>query len=195
NAAPLSERNVVPRMGDRQQQPARSRRVLQDDQNRSFGPTGPTWRAARGLTLNTSVSYLDAKIKELTTFDDEPATRGIRNTAGNPLPNSPKFTVNLGAEYGFDTSLGRFSLRGEMFRSASYNFRLFNNPIDRQRAYSIFSAFVTYADPNDRFQMRAFVKNIGNTHYLDNLIYAQTTGVAGNYARPQEWGVSVSAKF
>jgi GGDEF domain-containing protein len=28
-------------MGDRQQQPARSRRVLQDDQNRSFGPTGP----------------------------------------------------------------------------------------------------------------------------------------------------------
>ncbi|WP_230190017.1 Tn3 family transposase, partial [Sphingobium sp. CECT 9361] len=41
NAAPLSERNVVPRMGDRQQQPARSRRVLQDDQNRSFGPTGP----------------------------------------------------------------------------------------------------------------------------------------------------------
>ncbi|TCM19938.1 hypothetical protein, partial [Novosphingobium sp. ST904] len=32
---------VVPRMGDRQQQPARSRRVLQDDQNRSFGPTGP----------------------------------------------------------------------------------------------------------------------------------------------------------
>src|SRR3546814_10123409 len=41
NAAPLSERNVVPRMGDRQQQPARSRRVLQDDQNRSFGTTGP----------------------------------------------------------------------------------------------------------------------------------------------------------
>src|SRR3546814_10591453 len=40
-SAPLSERNVVPRMGDRQQQPARSRRVLQDDQNRSFGPTGP----------------------------------------------------------------------------------------------------------------------------------------------------------
>src|SRR3546814_5464782 len=32
NAAPLSERNVVPRMGDRQQQPARARRALQDDQ-------------------------------------------------------------------------------------------------------------------------------------------------------------------
>src|SRR3546814_4096216 len=28
NAAPLSERNVAPRMGDRQQQPARSRRVI-----------------------------------------------------------------------------------------------------------------------------------------------------------------------
>src|SRR3546814_16754680 len=41
NAAPLSERNVVPRMGDRQQQPARYRRVLPDDHNRSFGPTGP----------------------------------------------------------------------------------------------------------------------------------------------------------
>src|SRR3546814_6308851 len=32
-------------MGDRQQQPARSRRVLQDDQNRSFGPTGPNCAA------------------------------------------------------------------------------------------------------------------------------------------------------
>src|SRR3546814_5947058 len=48
NAAPLAERNVVPRMGDRQQQPARSRRVLQDAQNRSFGPTGPTTAIASG---------------------------------------------------------------------------------------------------------------------------------------------------
>src|SRR3546814_2591592 len=56
NAAPLSERNVVPRMGDRQQQPARSRRVLQDDQNRSFGPTGPIWRAVQQAMLSTACS-------------------------------------------------------------------------------------------------------------------------------------------
>src|SRR3546814_4259156 len=35
-------------MGDRPQPPSRSRRVLQDDQNRSFGPTGPTTAIASG---------------------------------------------------------------------------------------------------------------------------------------------------
>src|SRR3546814_15912774 len=42
NAAPISERNVVPRMGDRQTQPARCRRLPQDAQNRRYGPNGPT---------------------------------------------------------------------------------------------------------------------------------------------------------
>src|SRR3546814_5900281 len=63
NAAPLSERNVVPRMGDRQQQPARSRRVLQDDQNRSFGPTGPPCATAHRYRSEEHTSELQSLIR------------------------------------------------------------------------------------------------------------------------------------
>ncbi|WP_156518801.1 hypothetical protein [Sphingobium sp. EP60837] len=87
-------------MGDRQQQPARSRRVLQDDQNRSFGPTGPDWlvwltdsmRQAMdlGLDMNETVAQpLPTQYRSLSVARDE-----YRRSVGHLFPKIEAEALN-----------------------------------------------------------------------------------------------------
>src|SRR3546814_19831980 len=88
NAAPLSERNLVPRMGDRQQQPARSRRVPQDDQNRSFGPTGPPCATAHSYGGRRHTGKQDRKHtvsrKRMAVTQNPGGPRHIKNNNNKP---------------------------------------------------------------------------------------------------------------
>jgi outer membrane receptor protein involved in Fe transport len=58
---------------------------------------GLTWRATRSLTLNTTASWIDSKIKKVNATD-------ATNLAGDRIDYVPRFAYTLGANYGFSWS-------------------------------------------------------------------------------------------
>lgn len=149
---------------------------------------------ARNLDINVSGSLLDAKIKQMSSFDSENPAAGNQNLAGLPLPNAPKFTLTAGVQYKIPAAFGSITPRVELYHSSSYNFRLFNNAIDRQDGYTMVNATLT-VDVGGRYQLRGYAKNLTNRHVLNQLLFSTLSGVAGEYGRPREWGIDASVKF
>jgi len=72
-------------MGDRQQQPARSRRVLQDDQNRSFGPTGPITSESGKISEALAVQSFEEGLSAVNLIDQPMEYAMLQNNLGNAL--------------------------------------------------------------------------------------------------------------
>jgi iron complex outermembrane recepter protein len=152
-------------------------------------------RATEALSFDLGIALLDGEIKRYTSVDPEMPELGLQDVSGNPLPQAPEFTVMAGASYSLLTDNGIVDFRGEVFHSDDYNFRIFDNPNDEQKAYTLFNLFVSYADPSDTYEVRAFVKNASDEEYYQFLLYSGTTGRAGAYAQPRTWGVELGMRF
>lgn len=158
-----------------------------------FLPLQPVLRPSRRLTTNLAFSFLHTDIKKFSSFDSRPNI--LRDLKGLPLPSAPKFTVNAGLEYSIPVGDNNILLRAETFFSSAYNFRLFNDKEDEQGSYTVTNLSAAYEFSGGKYQVRAFVKNIENTAYQLNGLFAGTVGRAGTWARPREWGIDVSARF
>jgi hypothetical protein len=90
----------------------------------------------------------------------------------------------------------RLSLRGELFVSAAQYLRPFNTKEDRQQAYTLGNLYAVLPSASGKYQLRAFVTNIGNIAVKQEaLAVSLTQNFVGNYAPPRMYGFEVSAKF
>ena len=151
-------------------------------------------RPVAGLALNATAAYLDSEILEMESFDQENPGAGVQDLRGRPLPNSPELTLTAGAQYSLPTSFGSITPRAELYHSSSFNFRLFDNALDAQKAYTLFNAVVT-AEFGSNYTLRGYVKNIGDRKVLNQLLFSPPSGIAGEYGRPREWGVDFAVSF
>ena len=72
-----------------------------------------TAQVTRGLRLNTSASYLDAKYENFASLDPNNLAGGLVNLSGNTLPQSPKYKYSIGAACEFDLrNAGSLTPRG-----------------------------------------------------------------------------------
>lgn len=147
------------------------------------------------LGLDVGIALLDAEIEEFQSFDTAYPAAGIQDLSGKSLPSSPKYTVLAGLDYDLETGLGPLTLRGEVFTSDSYNFRVFENPEDEQDSYTLLNLYATYNSPSDTYSVRAFVKNATDEDYYKFLLFSPLTGPAGEYAAPRTWGVELGYRF
>ncbi len=118
------------------------------------------------------------------------------DVSGNWLNRAAPYSLNLGLQYTADVGGGKLVLRGESYFSGRVHFGEFGSADSTQPAYSLQNAFVTYTPANDRFTLRAFVKNIGNTDYKVGYFYLSAIRQAnGNYGTPRTYGAEVTVRF
>ncbi|MDB5466914.1 MAG: hypothetical protein JWQ46_1676, partial [Phenylobacterium sp.] len=164
---------------------------------------------ADGLRLNASLTYTEAKYDSYVTIDNryataapgcDPATR-LCDFAGHRLVQTPKYTFDFGAQYTFNTSLGQITPRVDVFASGDLYFLSANSPFDRQGAYTLTNANVTWRDPTGRYSVEAFVRNAFDKNVISNDGLQSNTLGGGfgldNYAYypPRTFGVRLGVDF
>ncbi len=118
---------------------------------------------------------------------------------GNELPNSPRWTVNLGAEYTipFDGDWSA-TIRGDGYWQAKSWARVYNlNPYDRLRDWTNFNISLRVDGPDD-LSIEAYVKNVFNsTPITDAFLNSDDSGLTTNVFTldPRIIGFSISKKF
>ena len=125
---------------------------------------------------------------------------GLRaDLSGNELPNSPRWTVNVGAEYtvNFDPDWSA-TIRGDGYWQAKSWHRVYNlAPYDRLRDWTNFNISLRVDGP-ENLSIEAYVKNVFNsTPITDAFLNSDDSGLTTNVFTldPRIIGFSIAKKF
>lgn len=128
------------------------------------------------LRLNAAVTITQATYGNYITTDTRFSGPGpgcnavtlLCNFRGNWLNQTPPYTVDLGGEYNFDTSIGTITPRVDVFFSGRVQFLPDNYPTSTQHAYSMTNLNLTWVDKSGRYKLDAFVRNLENATVISN---------------------------
>ena len=90
------------------------------------------------------------------------------NFKGNTLNQTPPFTLDLGAEYTFNTPFGTITPRVDTFISDKVQFLPDNNPLSTQKSYTLTNLHLTWLSTDGHYKAEAFVNNIENADVISN---------------------------
>jgi iron complex outermembrane recepter protein len=119
---------------------------------------------------------------------------------GNELPNTPKHNIKLGLDYTWEVTRinGAITLRWDYYWQSTSQAREFNVRADKIDSWHQHNASLIYRSSDDRWQVRAFVRNLTDEdnvtgHYLTS----DTSGFFRNYflTEPRIYGASVAYNF
>jgi iron complex outermembrane receptor protein len=150
------------------------------------------------FSVDATASYIHAELKEFSTNDELNPTLGLRNLAGNQLPNAPRWAATLGMEYKVPLENGAevaFRVDGN-WRSRVF-FDFYNRPENSQDDYAKANASITYRT-NDNLSISAFVRNLTDKTTLGGgSIGSRPIGFPVNvfFDDPRTYGVRVGLKF
>ncbi|WP_298673108.1 TonB-dependent receptor [uncultured Sphingomonas sp.] len=138
-------------------------------------------------------------------FTYDPATdapnqgRGFyADLGGKELPNSPHWTMNLGAQYTLPIGDWGMTLRGDYYRQGASWARVYNDPIDRLKAWDNANLSLTLERPADGLAFQFYVKNVFNkTPITDAFLNSDDSGLTANVFTldPRIFAFSMSKKF
>ncbi len=149
--------------------------------------------------VNAALSLMEAEYDEYVTNDNRFGTPA--DFAGNRLVQTPEYTFSLGAEYAFETAYGTFTPRADVFWSGDLYFLSANSAFDRQEAYTLIDLGITWTDPEERWNVSAFLRNAGDEDVISNDgLQANTIGLGFGidnftYYPPRTWGIRLGARF
>jgi len=120
--------------------------------------------------------------------------------SGNELPNSPRWTANIGAQYTFfiDNDNWELTFRGDYYRQAKSFARIYNTAFDRLRAWDNVNMAVTLSRPKSDLVLQLYVKNLLNSAPItDFFVNADDTGLTTNVFTldPRIIGFSMMKRF
>ncbi|MCH8686512.1 TonB-dependent receptor domain-containing protein [Pedomonas mirosovicensis] len=119
---------------------------------------------------------------------------------GNELPNAPRITVNIGAQYTFfsETDDWDLTFRADYYRQSKSYARIYNTEFDRLKAWDYVNLTMTYTRPKSELTMQVYVKNVfNNTPITDTFVNSDDTGLTTNVFTldPRIIAFSISKKF
>ena len=129
-----------------------------------------------GFTYDPFAPYDPAKVGALVPYDPANPTawqgqvsgapnsgRGFyADLSGNELPNSPRITANVGAQYTFFLGDWDLTFRGDYYRQSKSFARVYNTAYDRLKAWDNVNLAVTLARPDSDLSFQLYVKNLFN---------------------------------
>lgn len=80
--------------------------------------------------------------------------------SGNELPNAPRFTANIGAQYTFHFGSWDLTLRSDYYRQSSSYFRVYNTEYDKLKAWDSVNMVANLENPASGVSMQVYVKNL-----------------------------------
>jgi outer membrane receptor protein involved in Fe transport len=118
---------------------------------------------------------------------------------GNQLPNSPEFTVTLGAEYTHYFGNGA-SLSGRLdyYWQDDYSARIFGRTLDAVDSWDVWNAQATYTASSGQWWLRAFIQNIEDDDALTGVYSTDPSSglfTNGFFVEPQLYGVSLGVQL
>jgi iron complex outermembrane recepter protein len=146
-----------------------------------------------GLTINSSLAYLDAKYDE---FDFLLPSGGTLDLKGERLQNAPKWAATLGARY--EAELGEGTKLRLGLNYAYTAEKLLTSILDVPRAriqpqhLLNANADVTFAE---HFTVGLWATNLFDNRYMNSVFDAPGTLGLVNYAPPRMYGVSLKAEY
>ncbi|MDD9961502.1 MAG: TonB-dependent receptor [Gammaproteobacteria bacterium] len=152
------------------------------------------WNATENLRIDGSVAYNDNEISE-SVLTTNPATGVVEDLKGNAVPHAPEWTAALGAILFFNTDAGNFTARAEVRYSDDVQHGLFDNPNELADEYTVGNIYLSYSSPSAAYEVRAFVRNVTDEEYLEDVGVSSLLGVRGTYARPRQYGVQLRYNF
>jgi outer membrane receptor protein involved in Fe transport len=151
------------------------------------------WMSCEGIAGLTAAGMLPA----LPTGID-PTGVNI-NLKGKELPNSPEFTVNIGAQYTYHINdAWRVTPRADFYYQDSSYSRIFNSVHDQLKAYEIVNLSLVVEQPDWGLSVQAYVKNLFDKTYIqDSYLTDASSGLFTNIfiGDPRTYGVAVTKKF
>ena len=119
--------------------------------------------------------------------------------SGNPLINSPEFTVSLGAQYSFVLPASYIlTTRVDYYWQDSMYGRIFSKPIDKIESWDLWNAQATLSSPNRDWFLRAFVKNIADENNVVGMYVTDpSAGLFTNLflVEPRTYGLAAGYNF
>lgn len=157
--------------------------------------------------LDLTGSYLNAKFTKYVSADPaRPAGDGITldngvpafNLAGNRLPQAPELSFLAGAQYTIESSLGSFTLRGEIAHTSRVYFSAFNRPEVSEARHDRINAYLNFATPDNKWTLSVVGRNLTNKVAPTNAYV--TTDLVGyiinaNIEQPRTVEVTVGLNF
>jgi iron complex outermembrane recepter protein len=152
--------------------------------------------AAEGLTITSSIGYLDAKYKDVLAparVAPNPLQNGV--IPGGPLPKTPKFKFNLSPRFEIPAGTGKVVLLADWTHSSS----LWNDTegafLLKRPATDLLNGSITYK-AEEHWDLTLGMTNITDERYLVTG-QAQIAGgqFYGTYSRPREWYAKLGVSF
>jgi len=164
-----------------------------------------SWVPGSGSQFNYADGWTDAwqALEPLSynPFDAPNGGRGFSaDLSGNELPNAPRWTFNIGAQYRIELPAGwDLMLRGDYYRQADSWMRVYNlRPYDRLEGWGNANLSMTLTNRTSDLVVQAYVKNVlDDTPITDGFTGPDDLGNATNVFTldPRIIGVSVKKSF
>ncbi|MBI1200320.1 MAG: TonB-dependent receptor [Phenylobacterium sp.] len=120
------------------------------------------------------------------------------NLSGNELPNSPHWTVSLGAQYTWILGDWDATLRGDYYHQSQTFARIYNSSADRIKSWDNVNLTLTVTNSDLGVELAGFVKNATNEKAItDFYLTDDSSGLYRNafYTEPRTYGVSVTKRW
>ena len=112
--------------------------------------------------LETNIPFWQTYGFEYNPLVDAPnAGRGFAaDLGGNELPNAPRWTVNIGAQYTFEFGDWELTPRADYYWQDKSFFRIYNTDYDRLESWDNLNLSATLLSPGAGLMFQAYVKNV-----------------------------------
>ena len=145
------------------------------------------------FSVDFGVGYLDDKYKNIAI--------GADIDTSDRLPDTPKWSVNVGAQYTIDVPLfhiddGKLTARMDYAYKSSFFFNAQNSGYNFQKSYGLVNSRLTYGSANSGWSAAFYGKNIFDKRYATHkedlyiFVYAITLP-----APPRELGIELTKRF
>ncbi|WP_308238116.1 TonB-dependent receptor domain-containing protein [Phenylobacterium sp. J367] len=117
---------------------------------------------------------------------------------GNELPNSPEWTVSLGAQYSWTLGSWDATLRGDYYKQTKTFARIYNSAADRIKGWDNLNFTFTVQNADNGIEVGAFVKNATDEAAVtDFYLTDDSSGLFRNvfYTEPRTYGISVAKRW
>lgn len=157
------------------------------------------WRLAADdhLSFGGFATYNHARFSSYNSRNPGIAASPILDLSGNLLPNAPRWSGKIGAQYEAPALAGSLTLRTELFASTRVYFSEFNNTVNSQHPYRLVNASVRY-DGQNQWHMGFYINNIfDKTVVAGAVVFTPLVGAFINrqYLPPRTYGIRVGKKF
>jgi iron complex outermembrane recepter protein len=152
-----------------------------------------------GLTIDGDLGYLSAAFDKGKFIADLVGNGVLTDNSGLPFAYAPKWTGSIGPTYTTDIGYGTITANTSLDYAAKQytSFSIYNasSNFALRSPTALLNATLTWTDPDDRWTLSAWAKNLTNDVYPNDTYNVGSLLVSRIYAPGRTWGVNVGVKF